>query len=605
VDLVFEIREGRVTEIERLTFVGNRNFSERRLRTALQTKQAGLLRALIGRDTFVADRIEFDKQVLRDFYLSRGYIDFDVLSVTSEFSQERNAFFLTFNIREGLSYDFGRITTTTELAEVNAAEFDALLKLRPGMTYSPALVEDAVARMEGLATKKGLNFIRVDPKITRDDANQRLDIEFQIVRGPRIFVERIDIEGNTTTIDRVVRREFKTVEGDPFNPREIRAAAERIRALGFFSTADVNAREGSSPDRVILDVNLDEQPTGSLSFGASYSTDSGVGLALGFTERNLMGRGQYLRFSIDSGTSESNSEITFIEPHFLDRDLALGLSLYYNTTDSDDSAEYDTKIIGFRPSIEFPLSDNGRLALRYTVQQDEISNVSTTNSSRILQLDEAGSPRLTSSVGYSYTYDSSRTGLDPRSRLMFRFSQDFAGLGGDANYLRTTALLSAERKTLNEDITFRAEFEAGALHMISGQSFLSDRFFLSSRQMRGFEGQGIGPRDNAAPNRDALGGNYYAVSRFEAEFPIGLPEEYGITGGLFYDVGTLWGLDNRNGGVGGLNRVDDNAYLRSAIGFSIYWNTQIGPLRFNFSKAIDKQPYDKERNFDLTIQTRF
>ena len=604
VDLVFEIREGRVIEIERLSFVGNRDFSDRRLRRVLETKQAGLLRRLIQRDTFLEERIEFDKQVLRDFYASRGYVDFRILSVTSEFSRERNAFFLTFRIEEGQSFDFGQLTASSDLPEIDPAEYRALLTIRPGVTYSPTLLDRAIARMERYAIQQGLNFIRVDPQITRNPETRTLDVDFQIVQGERVFVERIDIEGNTTTLDRVIRRQFNTVEGDPFNPRAIRQSAERIRALGFFGRADVETREGTRPQSVIVDVDVEEQPTGSLGFGLSYGTDQGVGASVNFSETNFLGRGQTLRFSIESGTSSQDSELTFIEPAFLDRDLELGLSLSYRTTTDDEFASYDTKRIRFSPSLEFPVSEYGRLGVRYFVAEDEISNVSG-NLSPVIAADEGSA--ISSGIGYTYSFDTRGRGLDPTRGVVLRFSQDVAGLGGDQEYIKTTALAGVERKILNEEVTLRAEIEGGALTMLSGESRVSDRFFLSSRQMRGFEYLGLGPREqNGIDEDDALGGNFYSVARIEAAFPLGLPEEYGISGGVFADFGSVWGLDYESGfGSPDSSQFDDEFAIRSAIGFSVFWDTAIGPLRFNFSKALQKEDYDRERNFDLTIQTRF
>ena len=294
VDLVFEITEGKVVENERISFVGNKDFSDRRLRQVLQTKQAGFLRNLIQRDTYVPERLELDKKMLTDFYLSRGYIDFQVLDASAELSRERDATFVTFTVREGLAYDIGKVTTVSEVEGLDAAEFEAVQKIRPGQTYSPLLIDNNITRMETLALKKGLNFIRVEPRITRNERGQVVDVEFAIMRGQKVFVERIDIEGNTTTLDQVVRRQFRTVEGDPFNPREIRQAAERIRALGFFADAQVNADQGADPDQVVVNVDVEEQPTGSLSFGLSYSVASGVGFNIGFSESNFLGRGQKL-----------------------------------------------------------------------------------------------------------------------------------------------------------------------------------------------------------------------------------------------------------------------------------------------------------------------
>ncbi|HMO06653.1 MAG TPA: outer membrane protein assembly factor BamA [Paracoccaceae bacterium] len=598
VDLVFEVREGRVTEIERLAFVGNRAFSDRRLRQVLDTKQAGFLRQLIQRDTFVADRLEFDKQLLRDFYQSRGFVDFEVLDASGEIARERDAVFVTFTIREGQSFRVGAVDVVSEIEGATAEEFRAVMRLRPGVVYSPSVIETNIARMENLALRKGLNFVRVEPRINRNDRDLTLDVTFAIVRGPRLFVERIDIEGNTTTLDQVVRRQFRTVEGDPFNPREIRQAAERIRALGFFRNANVEAEQGSSGDQVIVNVDLEEQPTGSLGFGVSYAVDSGVGLNISFAETNFLGRGQTVSVSVLTGTDNASATFSFLEPAFLGRDLAFGLDVYYSQTERRN-ALYDTRNIGIRPSISFPVGENSRLELRYRISKDEIRNV-TTDSSAILQREGAQGSLLSSTIGYSYAYDTRRDGLNPNGGILLRFGQDFAGLGGDLQYIQTNVLALAERRILNEEVTVRAVFEGGAISMIKGNSRVTERFF--GGQMRGFEGGGLGPRDLTAVNTDALGGNFFAVAKLESEFPIGLPEEYGIRGGLFLDVGSVWGLNDTAGTAG---TVDDKLRLRASVGASIFWDTPIGPLRFNVSRALKKLPYDKEQKFDLTISTQF
>lgn len=599
VDIAFEIREGDTVEIERVSFVGNRNFSDRRLRRVLSTKQAGLLRTFISSDRFVAERIDADRELLRDFYLDRGYVDFEVLSATPEMSQERDAFFLTFNIREGQSFDIANVTVTSEIEDLPAAPFEEALRLRPGSTFSPRLIDNNITRLERVADRMGRRFVRVEPRIERNERDLTLDVEFALVRGERIFVERIDIRGNTTTQDRVVRRQFDTVEGDPFNPREIRRAAERIRALDAFAQADVDARQGSSEEQVVIDVDVEEQPTGSLGFGVSFGRDAGLGGAINFSETNLMGRGQRLDLSFSFGTDNQDTSINFVEPHFLDRDLRLGLNAFYRRTEGFN-VDYDTQSVGFSPSLGFPVGELGRLRVNYSLSSDKLKNVSP-NSSPILAR-EADFGAITSSVGYSFTYDQRDGGLDPVTSFYTRVGQDLAGLGGDRRYIRSTALAGVERMAFNEDVTLRAELEGGALHMLRGNSRVLERSFLNEG-MRGFAFNGLGPRDTAATNRDALGGNYFAVARFEADFPLGLPEEYGINGGVFLDVGTVWGLDDI-AGSGGSN-VDDSFSLRSTIGFAVFWETPIGPLRFDISQNLRKKRYDQVRNFDVSISTRF
>lgn len=599
VDLVFEVFEGGVSEVERIGFVGNQVFSDRRLRRVLETKQAGLFRALVQSDTFIEDRIQFDRQVLRDFYQSRGYVDFRTTGVNTELSEERDAFFITFNVEEGQQFSFGEVTVSSDLAEVDPLVFEQALRLRSGRVYSPTDVETEIARLERLAIREGLNFVRVEPRVTRNDRDLTLDVEFLLTRGERVFVERIDIEGNTTTLDRVVRRQFRLVEGDPFNPRQIRESAERIRALGFFTTSNVEAREGSTPQQVVIDVDVEEAPTGSLSFGGSFSTNGGFGAAISFSERNFLGRGQRLSLGINTSEDTANYNFSFTEPAFLGRDVAYNFTVNYLETDND-SAEFDTVIGNFSTGFTFPVSENGRLNLRYGARYSEITNLSPEVGALINAEAERGE-LWDSFIGYRYSYDTRRTGLNPNAGVLLEFGQDFAGLGGDNTYVESTLRAIAQTRVLSDEVTLRATLEAGALSYSSGSSRVTDRFSLNSSRMRGFEGGGIGPREVGPGDvNDALGGNYFAVARFEAEFPLPLPEEYGVSGGVFYDIGSLWGLDETNDNV-----LYEDFTARQVIGVSLFWDTPLGPLRFNFSEALASEEFDETQSFDLTISTQF
>ena len=600
VDVVFEVFEGDIIEVERLSFVGNRIYSYRRLRRVLRTKQTGLFRALVKADTFVEDRIEFDKQVLREFYLSRGYIDFRTNSVNAELAQERDGHFIAFNIREGQQFKFGSVSTSSELNDVDGDEYQAVTKIRPGVVYSPTLVEQEIARMERLAIRQGVDFLRVEPRITRNDRDLTLDVEFVLSRGQRVFVERIDIEGNTTTLDRVIRRQFKSAEGDPFNPREIRESAERIRALGFFANANIDAREGSSPDRVIVDVDVEEQPTGSLGFGGSFSANDGFGVAITLKESNFLGRGQGVDITLNTAKDSRRYGFNFIEPNFLGRDVRFGLNLNYAESDSAFST-FDSTTAIFQPSLGFPVRENGRVQLRYTAEQVEIAARDPAAQGGIIADDILVGKQTASSIGYTYRYDTRISGLNPDAGVLLEFSQDFAGLGGDSKYVKTTAKAVGQRRVLNGDVVLRATVESGALSFSGGTNRTVDRFILTPGILRGFEPGGIGPRDATAG--DTLGGNLYVAARFEAEFPVGLPEEYGISGALFYDVGNLWGLNGVNTTGGTVN--GESGSLRHVIGFGILWQTPVGPLRFNFTDALHKETYDREQSFDFTLSTTF
>lgn len=592
IDLVFEIIEGKVVENESVTFVGNRSFSDSRLRRVLQTKQAGFFRQLIKADTFNADRLELDKQVLRDFYLSRGFIDVQVGEAVGELSRERDATFVTYNVTEGQMYRIGNVSLVSEIADLDTADFSKELRLDANATYSPSKIETNITRLEAVAQNKGLNFVQIEPRIIRDPKTQTLNVEFVVKRGQRVFVERIDIEGNTTTLDAVVRRQFRTSEGDPFNPREVRQAAERIRALGFFEQANVDAAPGSAEDQVVLNVDVTEAPTGSISFGLTFGTSAGAGGNLGYSETNFLGRGQGLNLTLQATKDTQDFSFGFVEPSFLGRDVKLKLNANYASTTAA-SASYDTKTMSFSPALDFPIGKQSRLELRYSLASDEVLANSTP--SAIIQAEGARGAEVTSSVGYTFAYDNRRSGLNPLGGLLLRFSQDFAGLGGDVKYISTTGLAVAERKIFQEEVTLRAIVEGGAVASYGGYtSRVTDRFFGAGK-IRGFERNGIGPRQNG----DALGGNMFTSVRLEADFPLGLPQEYGITGGAFYDIGSVWGLDNAVGADGA-----DYA-TRQSVGLSMFWDTPIGPLRLNFSRTLEKQSFDLDRNFELTISSKF
>ena len=602
VDLVFEIFEGDNVEIERLSFVGNRVYSDSRLRRVLGTKQAGLFRRLVKRDTYVEGRVEADKQMLRDFYLSRGYVDMRTEAVNAELTEERDGVFVAYNITEGQQFRFGTVSLESEVPGLNAAAYRDLLKIRPGVIYSPTLIETDVARIERQAIRDGVDFLRVEPVIDRNDRDLSLNVTYKLTRGERVFVERIDIEGNTTTLDRVIRREFDSVEGDPFNPREIRQSAERIRALQYFETAEVNARQGSSPEQVVIDVDVEEKPTGSLNFGGSFSNNDGFGVAVSFQEDNFLGRGQRLSLSISTAEDATRYGLTFVEPRFLGRDLAFGLKLDYAETNSSYTS-YDTERLVFQPSLTFPVSENGRLSTRYTLEGIEMLKRDDEDNSATIANEIGAGALFSSSVGYTYTYDTRRTGLDPTQGVLFEFGQDFAGLGGDNEFIKTTAKVTGEKLIFNEDVTLRATLEGGALAWNSGTNRAVDRFILGPSIMRGFEPGGIGPRDQSNGVDDALGGNFFAVARFEAEFPLGLPEEYGITGGVFYDVGNLWDLSDVNTSGGTI--VGESGSFRHVVGLSLFWDTPLGPLQFNVSDALKKESFDKEQSFEVTLRTTF
>ncbi|MDV3050300.1 MAG: outer membrane protein assembly factor BamA, partial [Planktomarina sp.] len=566
----------------------------------IETKQAGLLRLLIRRDTFVKDRIEFDKQLLTDFYKQRGFVDFKILSVNSELSQTRDSFFVTFNIQEGQQFQFGKVDISTVLPGVNPADFEAALKVKKGQIYSPELVELTIARMERRALELGLDFVVVKPRESRNEKPLTMDLVLEMSQGPRIFIERINISGNTTTQDRVVRRQFQLVEGDPFNPRQIRRTSDRIRKLNLFGSTGVTTRQGSAPNKIIIDVKVTEKPTGSLSFGANYNSADGVGLLANFKEANFLGRGQAVAFSFTTTSNTNNLDVSLTEPALLSRDLALNVGASYRTTTSNN-ALYDTESLDVAAQLTFPISENGRLGTKVFNESELIKNVTT--GSTIIQNDATRPRRTNYGLGYAYSLDNRRTGLNPKAGSFLRFSQDMS-LAGDENFVRSNLRMGAETYIGKDDVRLTAVLESGALAFQNNTSSrITDRFFMSARTFRGFAPGGIGPRQKGVGYDDALGGDYYAVARFETQFPIGLPNEYGIDFGAFLDVGSVWGLDPSISSSAGV--LYDSFNTRAVVGVTMFWSTAIGPLRFNWTDAVKKEVFDVEQTFDLTISTSF
>lgn len=609
VDLVFEVEEGRPTRVQRINFVGNEVYPDRRLRRVVETSQATWLNVLFRSSGFDADRLELDAELLRQFYLERGYLDVRVLSATSELQRDRGGFFVTFTVSEGEQYSFGNISISSQIPGLDAQRFQPLLAPVLGRgVYDIRDLDLVIQRIAYEAGQHGYAFVEVRPRVDRDVANRVVNIEFEILPTPRVFIERIDIVGNTRTLDRVVRRQFRVVEGDAFNAREIRGAEDRIRALGFFSQAAVTVNEGASPDRALVGVQVEEQPTGSLNLGGAFSSNEGLTARISITERNFLGRGQTVSGAIAANQEFANLEFGFVEPALFDRDLLAGFSIYFRERNFDEQSFQQTNY-GIEPRIGFPLSENGRLILRYRLSMDEIRDVSL-DTSRIIEEEEGD--MITSAIGATYTYDRRNSAVDPTGGFILTLNQEFAGLGGDIRHSKTRGTARVYQSLFDERVILSAELEGGML-LSRDDTRITERFTSGGDSFRGFSRNGLGPRDYCqtgdclAPQQDVevdegLGGNYYGVLRLDASFPLGLPEEYGIFGGVFADIGSVWGLDNTAGSMG---EVDDSMHMRSAVGVSLFVDTPFAPLRFNYAFPIDYQDSDERERFRFTVQTRF
>ncbi len=610
VDLVFEIFEGRVTQIQRINFVGNEIYTDRQLRRVIESGQANWLSFLFGNVSYDADRLEVDKERLRQFYLERGYVDFQVDSGSAELLRERNGFFLNFTLTEGPRYNFGKMSVSSSARGLDAKQFEPLLyPVVGGGVYNVKLVNRVIERMTYEAGQQGYAFVEIRPQVTKNAQTHTVDINFELVEGSRVFVERIDITGNNRTLDRVIRRQFDVVEGDAFNSREVRDAEDRIKGLGYFKTATVSVRPGSTPQQALIGVQVEEQPTGSLNLGGAFSSSEGFTAQISVIERNFLGRGQTVSGSISASAENQNIEIGFTEPALYDRDLLAGFNLYWRETDYDEQT-FQTSSYGFEPRIGFPVSENGRLTLRYRISRDDIYDVEDDTS--LIIINEEG-PQWMSAVGATYSYDRRNSVVDPTAGFILTLSEDLAGLGGDVRQSKTRGTARAYTSYFEEALVLSAELEGGAIFSDSGTR-ITERFNSGGDSFRGFARNGIGPRDFCevgecvAPGQDdvevdeALGGNFYSVLRLDASFPLGLPEQYGIYGGLFSDWGSLWGLDDTNGSMGVVN---DGFEMRGSVGVSLFVDTAFAPLRFNYAIPVKEVDGDVVERFRFTLQTRF
>ena len=604
VDLVFEIEEGEATGINAIAFTGNAAFSDGRLKDEIETEETGLLSIFFSTDVYDPDRLELDKALLRRFYLENGYADFTVLSATAELAPDRSGFFITFALQEGEQYRFGGFDVAVEAEGLTREDFLDLIPAEDleGEIYNATRIEEIANDLTERAGEKGFAFVRVQPSADKDSEARTIDVTFELAEGSRVFVERIDIEGNDQTLDRVIRREIEIVEGDPFDARKIRDARREIRGLNFFDSVEVATEEGSAPDRAVLTVKVDEKPTGSLSLGLGFASSVGPIGSVSISERNFLGRGQTVRANVTAAGDTQVYDFTFREPRFLDRNLSTGLRAFFIQDDREDESSFRINRVGLQPDIGFPLDRYTDLDLTYTITRDDLDALNS--ASPAIQVDEGA--RVKSSIGFALTHDRRNDPIEPTSGWLARLEQEFAGLGGEARFVRSEARIKGWQTLFSDDIVFSAELEGGGIISFGDDTQVNDRFFLGSDTFRGFAREGLGPRD--LNTDDAIGGNYYGVARFEVSFPLGLPEELGIFGGTFVDVGTLWGLDRTEfpaAGSAPAASIDDTPKLRLAAGGLLFLQTPFGPLELSVGVPLIDEDGDEDELFRLSVGTRF
>jgi outer membrane protein insertion porin family len=609
VNLVFAISEGPETKVLSINFIGNRAFSDSQLRSVITTTESGLLSFLKSTDVYDPDRLNLDRELLRRYYLKNGHADARVVSAVADLDPEGKGFFITFTVEEGELYHFGRIDVESTLPSVDPASLRGEILTEEGEIYDAEQIDNTTEKLTIAVAEQGYAFGQIRPRIERDPIARVILLTYVVEQGPRVYIERINIVGNGRTRDYVVRREIRLAEGDAYNRLLVDQARLRLQKLSFFKSVKVTREPGSEPDRVVLNFIVEEQPTGELSLAAGFSSSVGVIGEVAYTERNLLGKGQFLRLKLAGSAENMQIDLSFTEPRFLDRNIAGGFDVFHKENDFTRQSGFQQRKTGGALRIGFALTENVWFQPSYSLVQDEVFDVSSDASTPIQLLAEDGE-RIISSVGYALTYDTRNNRLNPSRGIYLLLNQELAGAGGDVNYIQTIAEARGYYPVY-EGITLVGRLIGGHITGWGGQDVAAvDAFFKGGETIRGFDTSGIGPRVAALDGDgnpqdgagDAIGGKIFYAGTVEVRFPIPLvPDELGFSGAVFADAGSLYDTDVPPD----VALVDDSDELRASVGASLLWNSPLGPLRADFAWALLKEDFDEEEFFRFGASTKF
>jgi outer membrane protein insertion porin family len=664
VDLVFEISEGVKTGVRQINFVGNRAYSSYRLKDVIKTSTTGLLAFLQTGDIYDPDRIEADRELLRRFYLKHGYIDVRIVSAIGEYDPALRGFVITFAIEEGEQYRFGTVNVVSNIRLLDPTLLRSRLRAYPGDIYNAEAVEKSVEDMTIEAAKRGFAFATVRPSAVRDPQTRTVNLTFTVDEGQRAYIERINVRGNTRTRDYVIRREFDLAEGDAYNRALVNRAERRLKNLAYFKSVKISTEPGSAPDRVILNVDVEEQSTGEFSVSGGYSTADGFIGEVSVAERNLLGRGLFGKIAVQYGQYTRGAQVSFVDPYFLGYRVAFGVDLFYKQQNPTSYVSYETQTLGFGTRLGFQLREDLGLQVRYSLYQQRVTlppnlmncnninpdfintfptadKVGTTpaltpfpgftgiancyvdgEASLAVKRELAGGPVITSLVGYTLSHNSLDNNKNPTSGILTEFRQDFAGVGGDVKFIRNSADLYAYYEVVSDLISL-VHLQGGAISGWDGGLRMLDHFQMGANLVRGFAPAGIGPRDLTqlpftGVYGDALGGTYYWGASLELQTPLYfLPKDAGVKLAAFADAGSLWNYvgpttfpatgEIISGSICSTPPcpVDNAMHVRSSVGVGLIWDSPFGPLRFDYSFPLSKEPYDRVQQFRFGGGTKF
>ncbi|WP_417435918.1 outer membrane protein assembly factor BamA [Hoeflea sp.] len=607
VNIAFEINEGDRTKISSINFVGNQAFGDGRLADVITTKKSGLLSFLSRKDVYDEDKLRADEELLRRFYYNRGYADFRVISSFAELDETNNEYVVTITVEEGERYVFGDVSIESTVPGIDSDSLKGLIQTRSGSVYSAKDVEDTIMAISDRVATQGYPFAQITPRGDRDYNNRTISVVYLVDEGTRAYVERIEIRGNTRTRDYVIRREFDLSEGDAFNQVLVRRAKKRLEDLKFFSSVDISTQPGSQPDRVVLIVDVKDQSTGEFGIGGGYSNTDGFTATIDITERNFLGRGQFIRASVGGGADTREYTLSFTEPYFLGYRLAAGFDVFKKSDTSYTG--FDETVQGVNLRLGAPITENLYLTTAFKFTQTKFTDVSTTSiTSNPEQAVVNAGGYDTGALSYTLSYNTLDDAILPREGISAKFTQEYAGLGFDSEYLKTTAKASYFHM-LSESADMIGQVSVGAGNVVATGSNLRvfEHLFVGEETIRGFDTRGIGPRVfNGTDYVGAAGGTTYFNGTVEVSAPMPLvSRDFGLRFNVFADAATLYGNKISSTDLGTQSLVGTGMEWRASVGAGIMWASPFGPLRVYYAEPVVKKSYDDVKKFGFGASTRF
>ena len=589
VNIIYTIDEAEVLKVSKISIIGNNSFTDKELRKIMTTKAPSLLKFWSSGGNYDPDRIEYDKELIKEFYNENGYVNFVFTSSIAQLINLSNKFEIILTVSEGEQFNFGTIKVNTKLQKLDNTVIEANLNHNEGNIFNSKIIKDSVEFIKNSASAYGFTFIEIDPQMKIDNVNNIVNVVFNIDEGPKVYVNRINISGNTRTIDKVIRREITFSEGDAYNKFSINFSKDKIRSLNFFESVNINEERVQSSDRLNLNIVVEEKNTGSATIGAGYGDQNGTTLTAGISESNFLGKGQKVKLSTSISNTQNLYDVSITEPYFFNKDLSIRGDLYSKFSDPEN-VNYETETVGVGISFSFPLSSKNRITTKYSLLTSQtIADNDATSYEKLL----SGTSTV-SMAGYVLSLDNRNSPYKPTDGSIFTIEQNLAGIGGTSNYLENKLTYKKYFK-FNNLLTGAIKTQLGSINGYSNKYAPVDQMFnIGGKNLRGFKYGKVGPRLGSS----FTGGNYYYVIATETNFDLPI-DEYDISSSLFFDIGSVWGLDNRYGAI------DDDHKLRASLGININWDSAIGPINFILAEPFMSEPLDITDKFSFDIGYNF